>query len=329
MRPRRAGKGIVPPRLGGLFAVVVLCSTVGSAAAAQTPERLRDRCLTAGGAADVCAATGVAARALAGDVGIAAGLGSEISGTASNLGERLGEAPRWSIGARGGVVRGSVPDLRSPSAAGEASYDAWTVQAEVGAGLFDGFRLRPGAGGFLALDVFGRAGFVLLAADEGFEGSVTAMTVGARIGILRESFSLPGVSLSASRRWIGDVILSDTVTGPVRLAVDPAVTSIRATVGKDLFAWELMAGFGWDDYGATAGFLVPNGSGGFQEGSGRIDEARTLWFVGASRTFGIVFSLALEGGLASGFAPVSGFDDPAYDPTRSTFFASAGLRLIV
>ena len=132
--------------------------------------------------------------------------------------------------------------------------------AEIALGLFDGVRLFPTVGGFLSLDAFGRTAFLLLPESEGFSGGTRAYTAGVRVGIFREGFTIPGVSVSASRRFVGSVDLGGTAD-PSSVTVDPSVTSFRATVGKDLFAVEWLAGFGWDDFSGDATVRAADGFG--------------------------------------------------------------------
>ena len=296
----------------------------------QTPSALAAACETAGGDRAMCTATSVAARALLGHLGAVVGLGSEVPGTASNLGQRLGTAPRVATSLRAGGLRASLPDLGDGSGLGETSFFMATVHAGVAVGLFDGFRLMPTVGGFLSLDVFARFSFLPLPDGEGFGDGTSAYAVGARVGILREGFTLPGVSVSASRRFVGGVALGDTSAGdPAQLSVDPSVTSVRATVGKDLFAVELLAGFGWDDYSTDAPWGVSDGVGGVVTGSGSIDATRRLYFVSAARSFNIVFSLSVEGGIARGFDPVAGYSGAAFDPMAGSLFGSFAFRLTI
>jgi hypothetical protein len=272
---------------------------------------------------------GVAARSLVGHLAIASGLGSEVAGTASNLGRRVSGKPRVAVSARLGTVRAGLPDLADPSALREVSFFVPTVHADVALGLFDGFRIMPTVGGFLSLDVFGQASLALLPGDVGFNGRATGLGIGARVGIFRESFTLPGVSVSVSRRYPGSPTLGSVADGdPAQLGVDAAVTSFRATVGKDLFAVEVLAGVGWDDASADAAFAVSTGLGGPATGVGRIDASRRLYFLGAATSFNLVFSLSAEAGLASGFDPVSGYTG-AFDPTGASFFGSLALRLTI
>jgi hypothetical protein len=205
------------------------------------------------------------------------------------------------------------------------------VSVDVAAGLFDGFRVMPTVGGFLALDVYGRLGIVLTSAEEGFSGRNTTFSFGARIGMLRESFTLPGVSLSISRRFVGDVAFGGQpiVGDPARIWLGPSTTSLRATVGKDLFAVEILAGVGWDDLSAEASYEVQSASGPGQTARNtNLDATRRIYFVSASRSFNVVFSLSLEAGVARGFDPVPRHVG-SFDPERSSLFGSVALRLTI
>ena len=317
----------------GLLVVCAAVASIGWGAsdlAGQAPSALAAACRTAGGDSAMCTATSVAARALLGHLGAVVGLGSEVPGTASNLGQRLGTTPRVALSLRAGGLRARLPDLGDASGLGETSFFVPTVHTGVALGLFDGFRLMPTVGGFLSLDVFAELSVVFLPDSEGFEDGASAYSFGARVGILREGFTLPGVSVSASRRFVSSAALGDTSAGdPAQLSVDPSVTSLRATVGKDLFAVEVMAGFGWDDYSTDASWGVLDGVGGVATGGGPIDATRRLYFVSAARSFNIVFSLSVEGGIAQGFDPVAGYAGAAFDPTEGSFFGSFAFRLTI
>lgn len=323
MSPGRGPAGLA----GAVLVAWALAAPAG--VAAQTPTALAAACTTAGGDAPICLATALAGEALVGQLGVAAGYGSEVSGTATTLGQRLGSAPRVSPAFRVGLVRTATPDPDDPAGLGERTSWVSSLQGSVTFGLFDGFRLMPTVGGFLSVDAFGQAAWVLLPVEEGFGGRVSAYSLGARIGILREGFTLPGVSVSVARRFLGDARLGDRSAGSAgEIGVDPSVTSLRATIGKDLFALEIMGGIGWDDYSADAIWRVSDGGGGTVTGAGTFDGTRRLYFVGASMSFNIVFSLSLEGGIAQGFDPVDGYAG-AYDPTASRGFGSLAFRLIV
>lgn len=301
---------------------------------AQDVEALASGCMDAGGPVAQCTELAVTARSLQGHVGLLAGLGSEVAGSAGTLGRRLGATPRIAIDARAGFGHVALPDLADPGSepSREATFVVPSVRGGVTAGLFDGFSLLPTVGGFLGVDVLAHGSVVFLPTAEGFSSSAKALTLGARVGILRESFTLPGVSVSVSRRWSGEVAYGSLgATGERSVSVDPDVTSIRATVGKDLLAVGVLLGVGWDRYSGravveatdsgTSSFLVMHEMDSF-------DDARTLFFGGAAMNF-LVLQLSAEAGWAQGFDPVSGYRGAPFDPTAGNFYGSLAFRLTI
>lgn len=311
----------------GLIWALGALAFAGHEGVAQTPDDLAMACVTAGGDPALCAAASVAARSVFGSVGLLSGFGSEVPGTASNLGTRIGGGPRIAFSARAGAVDMGLPDLTDPTGLGETSFIVPAVDAGITFGLFDGLRLLPTVGGFLSVDLFARASLLFLPQSEGFEGSVRAYSVGARLGVFREGFTIPGVSLSVARRFSGGFDFGDTGAGdPTDLTLNPAVTSLRATIGKDVLAVEVIAGVGWDRYTGDAGVRVADGAGGLSTASGKMTGSRFLYFGGAAMTFNIVLSVSVEGGWADGFDPVAAYTG-AHDPTKGAPFGSFSLRL--
>jgi hypothetical protein len=300
----------------------VAAQTTGS-----TPDAAATACVGAGGQAALCGAAAAAGLAAQGHMALLAGLGSEIGGTATTLGTRVQGGPRLTFSGRLAAVDASLPDLSDPAGAGERGGFVPAVHAEMALGLFEGLRLMPTVGGFLSLDAFGRAAFLLLPESQGYSGGATAISAGIRVGVFREGFTIPGVSASISRRFIGSVDVGATAD-PASVSLDPGVTSIRATVGKDLFAVEWLAGFGWDDFGGDVVLRAADGVGGTASAAGSIDASRRLWFASASMTFSIVLNLALEAGWAEGFDPIAAYSG-AYDPTSGALFGAVSARLIL
>ncbi len=296
-----------------------------TAARAQTVANLAAACSTNGGDSTMCSVAAVAGRALLGHIGVLSGPGSEVSGVSSTLGRRLGGRPLMAPSLRVGGLRATTPDIGDPTGAGDASFFVPSLHAGLGLGIFDGFPLLPTVGGFLSLDVFGQASFLFFSEENDFDGRVDVFSFGARLGILRESFTLPGVSVSVARRLGGRVRLGDTAAGdPAQVTLDPSVTSVRATVGKDLFAIGVMAGWGWDDYSSEASVRVTDGVGGFALVSERLDATRHLYFVGAAKQVGVLSWISVEVGWARGFEPVASYSG-SFDPTGASVFASLAL----
>jgi hypothetical protein len=221
-----------------------------------------------------------------------------------------------------------LPQPGDPAGSQEAS--AWTpgLQAGAGFGVFDGFQLLPTVGGFLSLDVVGHASFLFLSDGSGFDGRVDVLSLGARVGLLRESFTLPGVSVSVARRFSGDVRFGDSASGDeVEALADPSVTSLRVTASKDFFAFGLLAGLGWDDFSSDAALRVSNGVGGFATASGSIEGRRRLYFGSVTRQLGILAWITFEGGWADGFEPLAGYPGTGFDPEGRSLFGSVALLL--
>ena len=313
-----------------LAAVVVAASMATglvSPLSAQAPlDRMVQACTGGGDAVARCTELAVTARALQGSSGLLAGIGSEVSGSASTLGRRLGTSPRIAVGARAAFARVALPDLLDPGAepARKAAFLVPAVHAGVAVGVFDGFFLLPTVGGFLSLDLLGNTSVLFLPTGDGFDGKATSWSVGARLGILRESFTLPGVSVSLARRSLEPIRFGDPLgAGRGLVEVDPTVTSIRATVGKDLLSVGLLAGMGWDRYGGSA-TLTPSGSSAHAEDD--FSHNRTLIFGGASMNF-LILQLSAEVGYARGMGAVDGYRGNPFDPVGGTGYGSLAFRL--
>lgn len=317
--------GGLAPRMGAAFMSVLLATS--PLVAQDGAASLAARCTGTGTPAARCTELAVTARSLQGSVGILAGLGSEVSGSSSTLGRRLGTSPRVSAGARAAFAPFALPDIQDPGSepSRETTFMVPAVHAGVALGLFDGFFLAPTVGGFLSLDVLGHASVLFLPTGEGFDGRANAWSVGARVGLVRESFTLPGVSVSLTRRDLGRIRLG-APGGDASVVVDPTVTSVRATVGKDLLSIGVVAGVGWDRYGGSA--IV--GPGPMSSSVSVLEESfrhrRSLVFGGASMNF-LILQLSAEAGWARGFGEVDGYRGAPHDPTRGTAFGSLAFRL--
>lgn len=331
MTPRTAGRGRARPSaplVGALTAALGLAVSAPSAPlSAQSPAELAASCVGAGGEEGLCLGASTAGYSLMGHAGLLASGGSPIPGTASNLGTRVAGRPRLAFFGQASASSWATPDPGDVSA--ESSSTVPALKIGVGAGLFDGFRLMPTVGGVLAVDVFADVAFLSPGEAQGFSGGVTSYAIGVRTGLFREGFTIPGASISLTRRFSGSVGLGEVAGGDViEATVDPSVTSVRATVSKDLFAVELLAGVGWDDVSADATVQVPQDGGGSVTASGSMDGSRTLFFGSASKTFSLVLTLTLEAGWADGLGTVPGYDG-AYDPSSGSAFGSVTARLVL
>jgi hypothetical protein len=245
------------------------------------------------------------------------------------LGRRFGGTPRISASVRGAFLDADIPDIRggSPPLAGRA-LRGLTTQATLALGLLDGFSLIPTVGGVLSLDVLAAAGVVLLPSGPGFRDDPTFWGLGANLGLLRESFTMPGVSVSAAWRHLGELRLGERAAGDaIEVLSSPAVFSVRAVLGKDLLALGVVAGLGWDRYGSDATLVVPGPGGAARQASADgLSTARMLGFGGVSLSL-LVLQLSAEAGWAQGFDAVPGRASGGYDPESGALFLSAAGRL--
>ena len=237
--------------------------------------------------------------------GLALAGGNPLAGSASTLGMRLGSVPRIAAEARITGVKADLPPIERIGSSNDIDAFVTALNLDATVGLFNGFSILPTVGGFLSFDLLASAGLVPLPEDDGFNKNASAWAVGARLGVLRESFTAPGLSLSATYRWVGDVDFGDRT-----LQTDQAyftssgfsVRSLRAVVGKRLLFLGVSAGIGWDRYKsdvelgvANPGILTPR----FDFTEDGFETRRVVYF-GALQYTLLVMSLNLEGGYQTG-----------------------------
>lgn len=277
--------------------------------------------------ASECARAEALGRSALAGVGLAQAGPGTLVGSASTLGRRFGTTPRVALSVRGGLTRFPWPDFAAAEA-GTRKASVGSLHGSIVVGLFDGFSPKPTVGGLLSLDLLLTGDWVFLPDGDGFDGSGAAWGYGVRIGVLRESFSLPGITLSGTRRHGGDIdVLPPSVGGGVSLD-GPVTTSLRGEIGKEFWGIGFLAGAGWDRYEADAAVSPPPGLGDPLEDvplwSG-FDTDRALFFAGLSRTF-VVWQLSAEFGWAEGVGG-SYLDFPGYDSAEGTLFGTVQLRL--
>ena len=150
--------------------------------------------------------------------------------------------------------------------------------------------------------------------------------MGGRIGILRESFTLPGVTVSVMRSFGQHLDWTDAANSE-RIDADISTTSVRATVGKDFFTLAVLAGMGWDWDKGEIGVQVPDPSMPGRQGIGTgegLTTRRTVYFAGASITRR-VYQFSIEAGWAGGYSALLGYPG-AYDPGAITPFVSVAAQ---
>ena len=277
-----------------------------------------------------CREMALAAMAVQQGVGLASALGSDIPGTPSTHGRRLGLMPRVGLTVSALALRASLPNVSgsTPAELGEGQTAALLgLKGTAVAGVLDGFQLAPTVGGILSVDLIGSYSVVNLPGGMGLSGSGTGFGAGARVGLLRESFTLPGISVSASRSWHSDIQAGSTADGnPGEATTGLTVSSLRATAGKNWFVIGIMGGVGWDRYEGDVQLSVPRGAGDPGSINGSVASERVLYFVSGWFNF-LLTRLSVEVGVAEGVEDPFTGRSGGYDPAGATWFASAAFRI--
>ena len=337
-RPIRRGFG------GLALAALALGGAGGSAGASASAEvqsagtaptestaRLAIACAAETSAGpSACRELALAAASVQRGVGLAAALGSDIPGSSSTMGRRIGRMPRIGISVAAMGVRIATPGLAGAGLADlEKRNTGWVTGLRFGAaaGVLDGFQLATAVGGVLSVDVVASYSLLRLPAAAGFDGWSSGGGAGLRVGLVRESFTLPGVSVSAMRRWRGEVRAGAPPGGGApAVETDVVTTSLRATAGKNWFLVGLLGGIGWDRCEGDARLSASSEDGMDSSVEGRLRSSRRLYFAGAWFNY-LVSRMSVEAGLAEGVANPFPDRTGAFDPGESSWFVSAAVRI--
>ncbi len=289
-----------------------------SSASGQDAASLSAACVAAGGGAGPCARAATSADFLGLSLAAFAAHGSVSPDVQRTLGRRLpGGAPRVGLS-----VRPAFGGVRHPGVGADPGSEVDDVhfggQAALQVGIFEGFQPYPTVGGVLAIDLLAGLGWLWLPTSEGYGGAVSAGSLGARIGLLRESFTAPGVAVSYAHAWVGAAEF-----GPAaEVRAEPTVQTLRLAVGKDVHGVGLHVAAGRDWVDNDVRLSVP-GAGSLSD---RFESSYTVIALGASLNF-VVLRAEAEFGWA--FAPkgrprlVAGFD-----PEEGVPLGGISIRLI-
>ena len=254
-----------------------------------------------------CVRMGEAAELTQVRTGIGLAGGNPIMGASSTLGMRLGAIPRVTIAGRMTGVQLNVPNTIDANATGDIGNFPRSLNVDAAVGVFSGLSLLPTVGGFGSIDLVASYGSMGLP-DEFLQESIQSWAVGVRIGILRESFTAPGLSITGMYRSIDDAQLGSTfgpADGPgtfFRLT-DTKLWSARATVGKRIFMLGATAGIGWDRFKGSA---EAQDALNFNVTADDFSNSRTTIFGNLSWTM-LILNIVGEGGVQKG-----GPDDTLY-----------------
>ena len=271
--------------LAALAGTLLLTTTAGTGA--QTPE---EACQLSSASSCWIGAAGVSM--IQPRIGTALWGGNAVPGTASTLGMRIGSFPRVSGSGRVIVAPTTLP----PTDGGSETETAWItgISGQGTMALLAGMSPWPTVGGVLSLDVFARLSLAPLPGDKGFNDDlVWGGMAGLRLGLLRESFTLPGVSVSGAWGRSTEISFGDQGAATGGGYWEGGVSDLNATlaVSKRLGALGFTAGAAWDRYASDVRV------GGSEASALDAEAVSRRWsgFVDVSWTL-LIFHAALEAG---------------------------------
>lgn len=284
--------------------MLITALAVAFAAPAAAQNDLQERC-PAGNT--FCERMGLAAELTQVRTGIGLAGGNPVPGASSTLGMRLGAIPRVTIAGRMTGVQLDVPNTTDPNSTEEVGDFPRSLNLDAAVGVFSGLSLAPTIGGFASIDLVASYGSLGLP-DEFLQESIQSWAVGVRLGILRESFTAPGVSITGMYRSIDDVQLGSTLgpadgPGTYFRVSDTKLWSARATVGKRILMLGATAGIGWDRFTSSA---QAQDAANFAVTADDFSNDRTTIFGNLSWTM-LILNIVGEGGVQKG-----GPDDTYY-----------------
>jgi hypothetical protein len=330
------------------------CTRVGS----EAPAAARDWCIQ----------TAQAVTSAQPQLGILLAAGNPLLGAGrAGGGFRIGILPQASVSAKLNLV---LPDLRSAGSgaepmAGRLNAVAPAISGTAMLGIFPGVSLAPMLAGIGSLDLLAQATYLPFRTlgTAGFEERSPELAYGAgvRVGILRESFLLPGVAVSAMYGRLGDAGFGNVCPGTAQTTSTNASQgytleqgsctgsgdgradgdagefsfnldniSLRAIVSKRVLLLGLAAGVGYDRWESdiSFGFRAPRDPRFFRASGLELSSRR--WSAFANGVLSLPFvALAAEAGWLEGGAALAGFDPSrsGFDPRSGLWFGSLGVRL--
>jgi hypothetical protein len=270
-------------------------------------------------------------------LGLAAAAGNPVPGTASTIGLRVGYLPRFGVAARGTSVWVRLPPIRRYETTRPIRFVLPALAIDGVLGVYDGFAPLPGVGGIGSVDLLAGMGLLFPPTGQGFvrDGGVGSLAIGTRLGLLRESFILPGISLTAMYRRIGEVEFGDRQQPPPDAFFSISGLSdfgLRGAISKRILTVGATAGMGWDRYASNVFFRVAEPTGPQHSFASRVNgftTSRYNAFANLSWTMLILHAVGELGWQSGGdrmnvdLPPGNNADSPG------TLFGSLALRLTI
>ncbi len=275
-------------------------------------------------------------------------LGTVIAGGNATLGQggTLGGFPHFAISLRANAIQGSLPDVESntPSTGGTAVASTYTVEeqplglpsVDAAIGLFAGIPV-PFVTKIGGVDLLVSAAYVPEYSNDDISITVPDGSLkvgyGVRVGLLEESFLVPGVAVTYFKRDLPTANILG-VSGDDSISVNNLAletTAWRVTASKSLFIFGLAVGAGQDKYtsGADLAVSVQDGAGPRVSGEPFAfaqEVTRTNYF--ADLSFNILLAKFVgEVGMVSGgeIPTYNQFEGKKADDSR--LYGSLGLRI--
>ncbi len=278
-----------------------------------------------------CIEAALASEALLVGFGRMVASGGAFPVSPSTAGWRVDGVPRLTFDAGAGFAGVRHPGLRDRESAGRAPSERTFLRAArltVAAGIFDGFTAAPTVGGVASVDGVVTLRAVSPAWDSEFSGTTWSVGAGGRLGLFRESFSLPGVTLTGIHHWMGSVRYARSEEDRGTVSLEPRLTSLRLEAGKDMLALGMTGGVAWDRMRSRTRFsaVAPDGESG-SSGAFDLRESRTSFFLGANYTW-LVSQLAGEVAWTPASGGSSELQGPGlFRPGNSHLTMSLGWRI--
>lgn len=314
---------------------VPLAAALAVSLGASSLHAQADECAAFGGdAARVCSAAVDASRAFHPLLGVVVSGGNPVLGSAGPLGGPGHFSITGRVNGVGVVLPRLSYDGSSATVPRGQKVFAPAPQVEAAAGVYGGL-----PSGLLAIDALGSAQLLPAAVFDDFSVAPDArhlgdvalgLGFGVRVGILKETGALPGLSVSVMRRDLPTITYGDLAAGDqFQYAVDLRATNLRLVASKQLAAFGLAAGLGWDKYSGDALIQVGDGTGplgGTPDVPVELSTSRALAFVNAGFSVALV-RLVAEGGYLAGKDQRLSTDFEDFDTTKGKLFAGLGLRV--
>lgn len=281
----------------------------------------------------VCDAAVDGTRAFHPVAGLLVSGGNPVLGT----GATLGGLGHFSLTARANAAHVVLPDpaYDGSSTTVPASDEVYAPVPllEGAAGIYGGL-----PSGLLSVDLLASAQLLPtdqidhLTVDQGARriGDIAlGLGYGVRVGVTRDLGPLPAISVSLMRRDIPTIAYGDLARGDqFHYAVDLHATNLRVVASKQMAAFALAAGLGWDRYtgNASIGIRDQASSAELPPIELGLGQSRMLAFLDAGLDLSAL-QLVGEVGYQGGKDQKLTTDFEGFDTTKGKLFAGLGLRV--